>query len=285
MSGPPPATIDLSTRQRALLEQLRQRQTAPQRLVRRVLIVLALAANPCLRITARDLGLNRISVRLWRDRWLAAAEALAQAEQDNLSDPQFLGLITEILDNAPRPGGPATFSPEQIVAVACEPPEKSGCSSASVPPGLAWATAAGDTASGGPSPRSAATAGARPAVRQANAPRVTVATRISIGLATAIIASTPSASGAMAAGTAPASRATIEVTSTTTEKPMMPTRAGSTPRPAARLRNGLGGGRESASQTSASRPSESPKRSRSPSPRRSAMLRKRFVNGFEPCVT
>jgi putative transposase len=129
MSGPPPATIDLSTRQRALLEQLRQRQTAPQRLVRRILILLALAANPCLQTTARDLGLNRISVRLWRDRWLAAADDLAQAEKDNLSDQQFLGLIAEILDDAPRPGGPATFSPEQIVqivAVACEPPEKSG---------------------------------------------------------------------------------------------------------------------------------------------------------------
>jgi putative transposase len=129
MSGPPPATIDLSTRQRALLEQLRQRQTAPQRLVRRVLIVLALATNSCLQSTARDLGLNRISVRLWRGRWLDAAEALAQAEKDDLSDQQLLGLIAGILGDAPRPGGPATFSPEQIVqivAVACEPPEKSG---------------------------------------------------------------------------------------------------------------------------------------------------------------
>jgi putative transposase len=129
MGGPPPATIDLSNRQRALLEQLRQRQTAPQRLIRRVLILRALAANPCLQATARDLGLNRISVRLWRDRWLDASEALAQAERDNFSDPQLLGLIEEILADAPRPGGPATFSPEQIVhivAVACEPPEKSG---------------------------------------------------------------------------------------------------------------------------------------------------------------
>jgi putative transposase len=129
MSGPPPATIDLSTRQRALLEQLRQRHTAPQRLVRRVLVLLGLAANPCLQTTARDLGLSRISVRLWRDRRLAAAEDLTQAEQDDLSDSQWLGLITRILDDAPRPGGPATFSPERIVrivAVACEPPEKSG---------------------------------------------------------------------------------------------------------------------------------------------------------------
>ena len=112
-----------------MLEQLRQRQTAPQRLVRRVLIVLALATKSCLQATARDLGLNRISVRLWRDRWRAAAEDLAQAEKDSLSDQQLLGLIAGILDDAPRPGGPATFTPEQIVqivAVACEPPEKSG---------------------------------------------------------------------------------------------------------------------------------------------------------------
>ena len=87
MSGPPPATIELSTRQRALLEQLRQRQTAPQRLVRRVLILLALADDPCLEATARDLGLNRISVRLWRDRWLDAAAALARAEKDNALRP------------------------------------------------------------------------------------------------------------------------------------------------------------------------------------------------------
>jgi putative transposase len=53
---------------------------------------------------------------------------LSQAEKDNLSDQPFLALIEEILDDAPRPGGPATFSPEQIVqivAVACEPPDKS----------------------------------------------------------------------------------------------------------------------------------------------------------------
>src|SRR5882757_8628192 len=98
MGGPPLATLVLSTRQRALLEQLRQRQTAPQRLIRRVLILLALADNPCLQATARDLGLNRVSVRLWRDRWLAAAAALAQAEKDDLSDQQLVGLIVETLD-------------------------------------------------------------------------------------------------------------------------------------------------------------------------------------------
>jgi putative transposase len=41
----------------------------------------------------------------------------------------LLALIEQALDDAPRPGGPATFTPQQIVqivAVACEPPEESG---------------------------------------------------------------------------------------------------------------------------------------------------------------
>ena len=129
MSAPPPATIELSDRQRSLLQQLRQRQTAPQRLVRRVAILLALAAQPCLESVAQQLGLNRITVRLWRDRWREAARCLQPAERDGVSDPQLLGLIEQALDDAPRCGKPATFSPEQIVqivAVACEPPTKSG---------------------------------------------------------------------------------------------------------------------------------------------------------------
>jgi putative transposase len=129
MSGPPPATLELSHRQRSLLQQLRQRQTASQRLVRRVAILLALADQPCLESVAQQLGLNRITVRLWRDRWLEAAPDIQQAEQDGAADTPLLGLIEQVLDDAPRCGKPATFSPEQIVqivAVACEPPEKSG---------------------------------------------------------------------------------------------------------------------------------------------------------------
>ena len=129
MSGPPPAPLDLSERQRSLLRQLRHRQTASQRLVRRVAILLTLADQPCLDSVSRQLGLNRITVRLWRDRWLEAVPGLQQAEQDGASDPLLLGLIEQALEDAPRCGKPATFSPEQlvqIVAVACEPPEKSG---------------------------------------------------------------------------------------------------------------------------------------------------------------
>jgi putative transposase len=129
MSGPRPVSITLSARQRSLLEHLRRCQTAEVRLIRRVLVILALAANPCLEAVAKDQRLTRVSVRLWRDRWLDAAAALAAAESDEADDQDLLGLIEAALDDAPRPGGPATFSPEQIVqivALACEPPEKSG---------------------------------------------------------------------------------------------------------------------------------------------------------------
>jgi len=93
-----------------------------------LLAPLALAADPCLERAASDQGLTRVSVRLWRDRWLDSSARLLAAEAE-ASDQDLLALIEAALDDAPRPGGPATFAPEQIVqivAVACEPPSKSG---------------------------------------------------------------------------------------------------------------------------------------------------------------
>jgi len=91
--------------------------------------VLALADNPAVEAVAAQLHFNRLTVRLWRDRWLQAATVLHQAEQDEASDSRLLDRIEQILTDAPRPGTPATFTPEQLVqlvAVACEPPEQSG---------------------------------------------------------------------------------------------------------------------------------------------------------------
>lgn len=129
MSVSRPATVEISARQRALLRRILKRQTASVRLARRVNILLALADDPCLESVSQRLGLTRVPVRLWRDRWLADADRLRAAEAGDASDERLLARIEEILDDAPRSGKPATFSPEQIVgivAVACEPPEKSG---------------------------------------------------------------------------------------------------------------------------------------------------------------
>ena len=129
MTIPQAVPFPVSPAQLALLQRLARRQTADQCLVRRASILLALAADPCVEAAARRLRLTRLTVRLWRDRWLQAAPRLQQAEQERAPEPALLALIEQALADAPRPGAPATFSPEQIVqlvAVACEPPEKSG---------------------------------------------------------------------------------------------------------------------------------------------------------------
>src|SRR5215470_2420406 len=129
MSHPQAVPLAVSPALLALLQRLARRQTADQRLVRRAAILLTLVADPCVEATARRLRLTRLTVRHWRDRWLQAAPQLQQAEQAQGSEPTLLALIEQVLADAPRPGAPATFRPEQIVqlvAVACEPPEQSG---------------------------------------------------------------------------------------------------------------------------------------------------------------
>ena len=129
MPTPPAVAVALSSAQLALLQRLARRQTADQRLVRRACIVLALAADPCVETAARRLRLTRLTVRHWRERWLQAAPQLQRAERAPAPEPALLALIEQALADAPRPGAPATFNPEQVVqlvAVACEPPEKSG---------------------------------------------------------------------------------------------------------------------------------------------------------------
>jgi putative transposase len=121
--------VQLTTRQRTCLEQILRRQTSPQRLVRRAKILLALetGANEC--HVMRQMHLNRGTVRVWRQRWLAFAPKLAQLEADEGSDKTLCTMIVEALTDHPRPGTPATFTAEQIVqivAVACEDPADSG---------------------------------------------------------------------------------------------------------------------------------------------------------------
>jgi putative transposase len=130
MGGPRASSVTITERQHAVLQRLSRRQTACQRLVRRVAILLALMADPCIATVSRQLRVNRMTVRLWRDRWADAQAVLQRIEQDDADDDTRLTAVIEaIFDDDPRPGAPATFTPEQIVgivAVACEPPDKSG---------------------------------------------------------------------------------------------------------------------------------------------------------------
>jgi putative transposase len=76
-------------------------------------VILLLAEGLAAPDVARRLGTTRTTVRRWRRHWLKRPGCT----------------VPERLQDAPRPGAPATFSAEQwcqIIALACEPPEVSG---------------------------------------------------------------------------------------------------------------------------------------------------------------
>jgi transposase-like protein len=81
MPGPLPPSITLTDRQRKMLVHLRRRETTTQRLARRVRIVLAAADGANNEQIARELGLNRETVRLWRRAWLEGAQRLQAAQE------------------------------------------------------------------------------------------------------------------------------------------------------------------------------------------------------------
>jgi putative transposase len=113
MPGPKPPAVPLSEAERQeLLRGIRAHKT-PQHYSFRAHIILLLADGHNAPVVARRLGTSRRTVRLWRRHWLARPE----------------GTVAERLQDAPRPGAPATFRAEQwcqIMALACEPPEASG---------------------------------------------------------------------------------------------------------------------------------------------------------------
>jgi transposase len=113
MPGPkaPPVSLGESERQE-LLALIRAHKTL-QHFSFRAQIILYLADGHNAREVARLLGTSRLTVRRWRRHWLARHNCT----------------VLERLQDAPRPGTPATFSAEQwcqIMALACEPPADSG---------------------------------------------------------------------------------------------------------------------------------------------------------------
>ena len=93
-----------------VLTRLVHAHTTPQKLAERARLILLTATGRGVRDTARQLGIWPKTVRHWQRRWRIAAEATSVAQR---------------LADAPRPGTPATFTPEQIcaiVALACEQP-------------------------------------------------------------------------------------------------------------------------------------------------------------------
>ena len=121
------AKIIVSERQQKLLEEFRKSRTLGNCIVQRATIILLGFAGVLNEEIARQVGLNRIQVGIWRRRWRDAWEGLCVWECTE--SHRLREAIFDVLSDAPRPGTPATFTAEQvsqIVALACEPPKLSG---------------------------------------------------------------------------------------------------------------------------------------------------------------
>ena len=122
------AKVTITERQQDLLQTIRNAPTSSAQLQQRAAIVLLAfqkRGNPEI---ATAVGLSQRQVSRWRRRWADAWNRLIRIECTD-SHAAWRRAIEQVLHDEPRPGPPGKFTPEQIVqilAVACEPPEKSG---------------------------------------------------------------------------------------------------------------------------------------------------------------
>src|SRR5512140_685305 len=122
------AKITITERQREILQTFSRSVTAPSRLRQRASIIILAFDGLLNEDIAQRVGLTQRQVGRWRRRWANAWNQLIDIECCE-SRAHLRRAIEAVLADEPRPGAPAKFTPEQvtqILAVACEPPEKSG---------------------------------------------------------------------------------------------------------------------------------------------------------------
>jgi transposase len=122
------AKVTVTERQHAILLALRNATTAPSHLRQRAAIILLAFEGLRNDEIADRIGLGRFQVGRWRRRWARAWSGLIDREcRETKAD--LRRAIAAVLSDAARPGAPGKFTAEQvtqILALACEPPEKSG---------------------------------------------------------------------------------------------------------------------------------------------------------------
>src|SRR3982750_4192061 len=121
------AKITITERQKEILQTFSRSTTAPSRLRQRAAIILLAFDGLLNEEIAPRVGLTHRQVGRWRRRWAHAWNQLIDIECCE-SRAVLRRAIEAVLTDEPRPGAPGKFTPEQvtqILAVACEPPEKS----------------------------------------------------------------------------------------------------------------------------------------------------------------
>ncbi len=118
------AAFPMTERQRDILERMTRRTACEKRLWERSEIILLHADGMPKKRIARETGTDIKTVRKWCGRWEESQPGLMSAEEkDEISLREYERKVAEVLGDAPRPGAPPSFSPEQvvhIVAISCE---------------------------------------------------------------------------------------------------------------------------------------------------------------------
>ena len=120
--------LELTRRQRKILEGIAGARKTEHGLAYRAQIVLSWADGLDIRTTARLLGVARDTVRFWRRQWMGGTNDWGQ-EQKEWMHSILRDKIRELLSDAPRSGSPVKFQAEevcQIIALACKNPSDVG---------------------------------------------------------------------------------------------------------------------------------------------------------------
>lgn len=122
------AKVTITERQQQVLRTMTRASTSTQARAQRAGMILLAFDGLSNEDVAQRLGGERHAVGVWRRRWARAFDRLVRVECcEGL--PALRRAVAELLSDRPRPGCPGKFTPEQVtqvLAVACEPPEKSG---------------------------------------------------------------------------------------------------------------------------------------------------------------
>lgn len=124
-----PRNVVLPAEVRLALEKWVRARKTDQALVERSRILLMSAGGTPNMEQAAVLGVDVQRVRRWRNRWCDVQEDIAAAVAEGVTGKELMGLLRDVLGDAPRSGRPAVFSPKQvaeIIQLACEDPQDSG---------------------------------------------------------------------------------------------------------------------------------------------------------------
>jgi transposase len=118
MPGPKPTPVALTKEAQRRLRILVMGHNTRQQIAKRARMILLTAEGKDNSAIGREVGVSRLTVKQWRERWLT----LEPIPLEELS-------VEERIEDLPRPGGPARITADQrcqLEALACESPEKSG---------------------------------------------------------------------------------------------------------------------------------------------------------------